>query len=59
MTNTSANFYEKIANMNDNNKKIDDTVFYLDHPSDDNEGHPCMTKFGSFDAGKPCIFPFK
>ena len=59
LKNPNSTVDEEIANMNGNSKDIDDTVFFLDHPSDDNKGHPCMTNFGSYDAGKPCIFPFR
>ena len=58
LKNSNSTLDDKIDIMN-GNKNIDDTVFHLDHPSDDNEGHPCMTKFGPYDAGKPCIFPFR
>ena len=39
-------------------KTINDTFYFVNHPSKSNPGFPCMTTKNSFDPGKPCHFPF-
>ena len=38
--------------------KRNETLYYVNFPSDNNPGYECMTSRDSYDPNKPCLFPF-
>ena len=39
--------------------KRNDTFYFVNQKTSQNDGFPCMTTSESTDPGRPCMFPFK
>ena len=52
------NFDEVKQKITKNVWKLNESVYFIDHPHNGSDGFPCMTTMKSVDPGKPCSFPF-